>query len=196
LHLCADLPYQEKLVRFIENHDEPRAAATFAEQKARAAAVTFATLPGARLFHEGQFEGRRVRLPVFLRRRPNETADTTLQEFYHSLLQALRSADFSDGEWKLCERTGWPDNDTYLNLVAWCWKKDADRHLIVVNLSGVHSQAQVRLPWGDLAGRPRRLSDPLQKTVYDRSGDELQELGLYVDLEPWGYHVFKASIGT
>ena len=74
LHLCADLPYQEKLVRFIENHDEPRAAATFADQKARAAAVTFATLPGAILFHEGQFEGRRVRLPVFLRRRPDEIA--------------------------------------------------------------------------------------------------------------------------
>ena len=29
LHLCADLAYQEKLVRFIENHDEPRAAAAF-----------------------------------------------------------------------------------------------------------------------------------------------------------------------
>ena len=25
LHLCADLAYQRKLVRFIENHDEPRA---------------------------------------------------------------------------------------------------------------------------------------------------------------------------
>ena len=29
LHLCADLAYQEKLLRFIENHDEPRAAAVF-----------------------------------------------------------------------------------------------------------------------------------------------------------------------
>ena len=66
LHLCADLAYQEKLLRFIENHDEPRAAATFSPAKERAAAVTMATLPGARLFHEGQFEGRKVRLPVFL----------------------------------------------------------------------------------------------------------------------------------
>ena len=80
----ADLPYQEKLVRFIENHDEPRAAATFADQKARAAAVTFATLPGAKLFHEGQFEGWRVRLPVFLRRRPEEIPDRNLQVFYKS----------------------------------------------------------------------------------------------------------------
>ena len=70
LHLCADLQYQEKLVRFIENHDEPRAAAAFSPAKERAAAVTIATLPGARLFHEGQFEGRKVRLPVFLGRAP------------------------------------------------------------------------------------------------------------------------------
>ena len=46
LHLCADLSYQGKLVRFIENHDEPRAATSFPEAKQRAAALTMATLPG------------------------------------------------------------------------------------------------------------------------------------------------------
>jgi len=189
LHLCADLPYQEKLVRFIENHDEPRAAATFADKKSRVAAVTSATLPGAKLFYEGQFEGRRVRLPVFLRRRPDEMPDRNLQGFYKSLLQSLRSADVRGGEWTLCERTGWPDNDSCLNMVAWCWQKGTDRHLIVVNLSGVRSQTRVRLPWVDLAGRSWRLTDPLQMTVYDRAGDELQESGFYADLEPWGYHV-------
>jgi len=193
LHLCADLPYQEKLVRFIENHDEPRAAATFADEKSRVAAVTSATLPGAKLFHEGQFEGRRIRLPVFLRRRPDEMPDRNLQGFYKSLLQTLRSADVRGGEWTLCERTGWPDNDNYMNMVAWCWQKGSDRHLIVVNLSGVRSQTRVRLPWVDLAGRSWRLTDPLQMTVYDRAGDELRESGFYVDLESWGYHVLHCE---
>ena len=193
LHLCADLPYQEKLVRFIENHDEPRAAATFVDQQARAAAVTSATLPGARLFHEGQFEGRRVRLPVFLRRRPDEAPDRDLQGFYHALLQTLRSKDVRDGEWKLCERTGWPDNDSYLNVVAWCWQQGADRHLIVVNLSEVRSQTRVKLPWTDLNSCSWRLTDPLQMTFFDRAGDELQASGLYVDLEPWGYHVLHCE---
>lgn len=193
LHLCADLPYQEKLVRFIENHDEPRAAATFEGQQARAAAVTFATLPGARLFHEGQFEGRRVRLPVFLRRRTDEPPDHNLQQFYHALLQILRNRDFRVGEWQLCERIGWPDNSSYLNMVAWCWQKEADRHLIVVNLAASRSQARIRLPWSDLAGRSWRLSNLLQETVYDQAGDELQTAGLYVDLEPWGYHVLHCE---
>src|SRR5215831_10909790 len=59
LHLSAEPVYQNKLLRFIENHDEPRAAESFTAAKERAAAVTTSTLPGARLFHEGQFEGRR-----------------------------------------------------------------------------------------------------------------------------------------
>ncbi len=88
LHLCADLAYQEKLVRFIENHDEPRAHSVFSPQKERAAAVTIATIPGARLFHEGQFEGRKVRLPVFLGRRPAEPVDPDLRAFYRTLLKA------------------------------------------------------------------------------------------------------------
>ncbi len=45
-HLLADLSYQEGMVRFIENHDEPRAAATFAGGRDRAAAVAILTLPG------------------------------------------------------------------------------------------------------------------------------------------------------
>ena len=63
LHLLADMAYQQGLVRFLENHDEPRAAATFAAEKARAAAVTLLTLPGAKLLHEGQFEGRQGTAP-------------------------------------------------------------------------------------------------------------------------------------
>ena len=99
LHLCADLAYQKKLLRFIENHDEPRAAATFSPAKERAAAVTMSTLPGARLFHEGQFEGRKIRPPVFLGRRPHEPVDEGLQSFYAKLLETIDSPVFRDGQW-------------------------------------------------------------------------------------------------
>ena len=161
LHLCADLAYQEKLLRFIENHDEPRAAATFSPAKERAAAVTTSTLPGARLFHEGQFEGRKMRFPVFLGRRPEEPADPELQAFYKKLLAAINNPTFRDGQWTLCERSGWPDNPSYQNLVAWSWIKDDDRCLIVVNLSDSDVQARVQVPWGDVRGETWRLIDAL-----------------------------------
>src|SRR5258706_10016887 len=104
--LQADLPHQERLVRFIENHDERRAAAAF-PGKGRAAAVVVATLPGARLFHEGQLEGRRVRLPVFLGRRPPEPVDEALQAFYRRLLAEAASPVLRNGEWRLLQGTGW-----------------------------------------------------------------------------------------
>ena len=147
LHLCADLGYQKKLLRFLENHDEPRAAATFSPPKERAAAVAIASLPGARLFHDGQLEGRKVKLPVFLARRPAEPVDPAIQMFYTRLLLAIRAPIFGDGDWKLCERSGWPDNSTFQNVVAWSWVKGIDRRLIVVNLSERSAQAQVRVPW-------------------------------------------------
>jgi len=191
LHLCADPAYQAKLLRFIENHDEPRAAATFSPAKERAAAVTTATLSGARLFHEGQFEGRKIRLPVFLARRPAELADKPLQIFYHWLLDAINAPVFRDGQWALCKRTGWPDNSSYQNLVAWSWVKDKDRYLIIVNLSDSAAQAVVQVPWDELRGKSWRLVDVLSGQAYERNGDEMRDPGLYVDLKPWNCHFFR-----
>ena len=193
LHLCADLAYQEKLLRFIENHDEPRAAATFSPDKEKAAALTTATLPGARLFHEGQFEGRQVRLPVFLGRRPEEPVDEEIQAFYRRLLKAIDSRVFRDGAWSLCQRTGWPDNPTYLNLVAWCWSDDQDQYLIVVNLSAQPAQAQVEVRWPNAGGEKWRLIDVLSGTTFDREGDEMLSPGLYVDLGPWRCHFLQGN---
>ena len=58
-HLQAGLDYQSKLARFLENHDEPRAAATFPPGMHEAAAIVTYLSPGLRFFHQGQLEGRR-----------------------------------------------------------------------------------------------------------------------------------------
>jgi glycosidase len=192
-HLIGDLAYQHKLVRFIENHDEPRAAATFLPERQRAAAVTIASLPGARLFHEGQFEGRKVRLPVFLSRRPEETPDQELQEFYRKLLQAVNQPDLAGGEWRLCERSGWPDNQTHRNLLAWCWRQGELRHLIVINLADASSQGLIKLPWDDLGGHTWRLTEELSGDAFDREGGQMLNPGLYVDLAPWHFHFLRFS---
>ena len=123
-HLQADPHYQEGLLRFIENHDEPRAAATFGAGQARAAAVAMSTLQGARLYHDGQLDGDRVHIPVFLGRGPDEPLDEDLRAFYGRLLRAVADSGLRDGDWRLCECTGWPDNDSYhaaggLVLVKW-----------------------------------------------------------------------------
>jgi hypothetical protein len=188
-HLDADLAYQGRLLRFVENHDEPRAAKEFPPAKGRAAAVTIATLPGARLFHEGQFEGRTVRLPVFLGRRPEEPAQPELQAFYARLLQAIDHPALHDGDWRPSACTGWPDNRSCEQLVAWTWTKGDERCLVVVNLADNAAQARVEVPWDDVRGRRWRLADALSGEAYDREGGELRDAGLYVDLAPWGCHL-------
>ncbi|MGV8075573.1 MAG: alpha-amylase family glycosyl hydrolase [Syntrophobacteraceae bacterium] len=196
LHLLADLWHQHGLVRFLENHDEPRAAATFPDKKARAAAVAVLTLPGAKLLHEGQFEGRRVRVPVFLGRRPEEQPDRDLEAFYRELLTETNREIFRNGQWRLCERTGWPDNASCWNVLAWCWELGAERHLIALNFSDAPSQAMVHLPWADLRGRTWRLSDSMAGEAFERSGDDMADHGLFVSLDPWLWHSFRMEAGS
>jgi hypothetical protein len=189
--LCAAITYQNKLLRFIENHDEPRASATFVPAKERAVALVAATLPGTKLFHEGQFEGRKVRLPVFLGRRPEEHFDQDLYGFYRTLLEAVNRPAFYDGYWSLCDRTGWPDNTSFRSLVAWNWVHGDERYLIVVNLSDRRAQARIQVPWPDAVGSVWELVDLLSGTHYERGGDELLSAGLYVELGPWNYHLLQ-----
>jgi hypothetical protein len=191
LHLLADSSYQQGMVRFIENHDEPRAAATFPDGKGRAAAVAIFTLTGAKLLHEGQFEGRKVRLPVFLGRRPAEHVDQDLVAFYEKLLKETARDVFRNGEWRLCERSGWSDNQSCQNVLTWCWVKDDERYLIVVNFSAGSSQALVRVPWDELRGRTWRLDDRFSGETFERSGNDMRDAGLYVDLGPWKCDLFQ-----
>jgi hypothetical protein len=193
-HLSAAVDYQSKLLRFIENHDEQRAAATFSFPKERAAAVAMATLPGARLFHEGQFEGRKVRVPVFLRRRVAESVDQPLEQFYKQLLDITTASVFRQGEWFLCHCTGWPDNSSYQNLLSWIWIKENDRYLIVINFSDNVAQGRVQVVGAEVGGKTWRLNDTLSGDIYERTGNEMQNPGLYVELNSWGCHFFRLEI--
>jgi hypothetical protein len=188
-HLQADASYQKRLIRFIENHDEPRAAATFGAAQARAAAVVMSTLQGARLYHDGQLEGRRTRVPVQLGRGPEEPPDGDLRAFYDRLLRAVAEAQAPSGDWRLCESACWSEeDDSYRQLVAWCWSSLGTRHLVVVNLSPERARGRVRLPWRDLGGRAWRLVDRLSGDCFERSGEQLAGEGLCIALEAWGSH--------
>jgi hypothetical protein len=191
-HLSGDTGYQRKLLRFIENHDEPRAAATFPPAKARAAAVTTLSQTGARLVHEGQLDGRKVRLPVFLARRPDEERAADLRVFYERLFAALADPVFRTGDWQLGELRGWEGNDTWQNLVCWGWRDDRPRKLVVVNLGDAPASGHVLLPWDDLRGQSWQLDDASSGETFERSGDDLRD-GLFVALEPWGWHLFDLT---
>ena len=194
-HLHAGLDYQSRLVRFMENHDEPRAAATFPPGTHEAAAVITYLSPGLRFFHQGQFEGRRARISPHLVRAPLEPVDEALQRFYHGLLAMLRQPAFRDGQWRLLECVpAWDGNWTFDCFLAWSWGRgDGLGRLIAVNYAGNQSQCYVHLPFPGLSGHLVRLQDKTGSASYDRDGSELVSRGLYLDLPPWGFHVFEVT---
>ncbi len=191
MHLLADEAYQTKLVRFLENHDEPRLASLVEPAAARAFAVAAATLPGARLVHQGQEEGRVVHTPVFFARWPPEDPVPGVVAFYRRLWEVVADPTFRHGHWELCERSGWEGDDTYRNLLAWCWD-GGNRWLVVVNLSATTSRARVQAPWADLVDDTCRLVDDTNDVVYERSGRDLHD-GLFVELRPWSWHLWRVE---
>ncbi|MBZ0297304.1 MAG: alpha-amylase [Anaerolineae bacterium] len=193
VHLIADISYQRQLVRFIENHDEPRAYDRLGPQKGRPAATMIATLPGMTLLHDGQFIGRRAKLPVQIGRQPDEPVDELLCDFYERLLIETRANIYHEGTWRLFNLfPAWSDNPTYDNLVAHGWKQDHEYRLIVVNLTNVRSQALVNLSaWHDIAGVNWLLEDSLNGHSYQRSGDEMTRPGLFIDLPAYESHIFR-----
>jgi hypothetical protein len=194
-HLHAGLDYQDRLARFLENHDEPRAAQAFAAGMHEAAAVVTFLSPGLRFLHQGQLEGRRTRISPHLVRAPAEPVDEALRGFYDRLLAVLRQPTVRDGQWRLMECVpAWDGNWTSDGFIAWCWHgSGGQRLLIAVNYAGHQGQCYVRLPLDDLRGRAVRLRDRMSPAVYDRSGDDLLAPGLYLDLPAWGYHVFEVG---
>jgi hypothetical protein len=194
-HLLAGLDYQDHLARFLENHDEPRAAATFALKVHQAAALVTLFSPGMRFIHQGQRQGKKVHIPVHLRRGPLEESDPIIAAFYDDLLGCLKDTGFRDGEWQLLEaQPAWDRNGSSENFIAFAWTGPGDRQrLVVVNYAAQQSQGYIKLPWGDLSGRTLRFSDCMSQAVYDRNGDDLSSRGLYLDLPSWGYHIFELS---
>jgi hypothetical protein len=191
-HFHAGLDYQDKLARFLENHDEPRAAATFPPGVHEAAAVITFLSPGLRFFHEGQFQGRQKRVSPHLGRGPDEPVDADLAKFYDRLLAVLRQPLLREGRWQLLECTpAWEGNWTWDCFLAFAWQGSAEQRLLVaVNYAPNHSQCYVRLPFADIGDRRWRLDDLLGDATYDREGNDLQLRGLYLDMPPWRASIF------
>ena len=88
----------------------------------------------------------------------------------------------------------WEWNGTWDSFLAFAWEgTDGRRALVTVNYSPHDSQCFVRLPFADLADKSARFADLMSSALYDRDGDEILSRGLFLNLPPWGYHVFEVK---
>jgi glycosidase len=191
-HLVAGLDYQDKLARFLENHDEPRAASEFPWAQHQAAAIVTFLSPGLRFFYDGQLEGAQIRVPTHLCRGPVEPINQEIAVFYTRLLTVLKTDPFRNGSWSQIQpQPAWPGNWTSDGFAAYAWSGgDAGRYLVIVNYAGNQGQCRLFLPFPEFHGRQIRLTDLMGSEVYDRDGNELVDRGLYIDHAPWHFNVF------
>jgi hypothetical protein len=190
-HLNAEKSFQQKTLRFLENHDEERIVTAIGVEKSKAAAVVISTIQGLRFFHEGQFEGRKIKLPLQLGREPVESEIPHLNEFYEKLLKITSLDVIRKGEWSLQEAiASWPANETFKNFLAWKWELGDEKILVVINYSNVSSACRIVL---DFEGYPEEfvITDLLNDVNYHQNGEEVSRYGLYVDLKPWQAHIFS-----
>ena len=192
-HFWADLDYQKKSARFLENHDEPRAAATFPPDVHQAAAVLTYFCPGLRFFHQGQLQGWTQKISVHLCRGPEQQIEPGLQAFYPKILAGLRLGAVRNGDWQLLEcKPAWEGNWTWDCFIAFGWQgADGQRAIAVVNYAPNQSQCYIPLPWSELSEQMYQLKDLMGTDNYERSGESLLSPGLYLDLPAWGYQVFQ-----
>lgn len=190
-YLESDAQHLKRSVLFVENHDEPRAITAFGRERSLMAATIIATLPGLRLFYDGQFEGRHIQIPVQLVREPKDNVDPEIKQFYDRLLGFGNNSALHDGECKLMEADrAWDGNESYKNLLAWIWHLDTHTKVVIVNYSPSPSQGRLKLLVPEANIRSITLLDELTSITYVRDPDEVRSQGLYVALEPYHAHLF------
>ena len=192
-HLAADLDFLRANIRFIENHDEPRAMEIFGEDRQRPAAALICTLPGAALLHQGQISGRRIKLPVQINRGAEENSHPLLARFYRRLLNEVRSEIYRAGRWQLREPQAIHSHDsTHAKLIAYTWQHDETARLVIINLSGEWSRAWLDLSdWRWLAGRRWRLCDLLSESFVFQDGDSILREGVLLEVPPSSAQILR-----
>ena len=177
---------------FLENHDEPRIAAVLSPAEHRAAALLILGLPGMRFLHDGQLSGARLKIPVQLARCAEEPSQAEIVNLYERLLTTLRGTAVGQGMAELSKPgAAWPGNFTIQNFVIVQWQKQAPEFdLVVVNLAPHRSQCFAPLSLAGLAVHNWAMTDLLGEERFKRSGDDLQNQGLYLDLPAHGAQLF------
>ena len=145
-----------------------------------------------RFLHDGQLSGARLKIPVQLARRPAEASHAEIANSYQQLLLTLPGTAVGQGRGELSRpRAAWPGNPTAQNFVIVQWQKQAPQFdLVAVNLAPHRSQCYAPLTVEHLASHNWAMKDLLGEERYKRSGDDLQNQGLYLDLPAHGAQLF------
>jgi hypothetical protein len=183
---------QRDFARFMENHDEPRRAAVFPNDRLAADGTLLGTLPGIRFYHQGELEGRRIHLPITLRIAADEPPDRVSTNFFQKILRITKQEVFHEGKWNLLDVA--PEGDAPTDsLLVYEWRSAKAWKIIAVNLAAYTSQGRVHLADRVSPTQNYICNDELNNVRYDRTGAELQDIGLFIRRDPFQAHLFDIT---
>src|SRR6202012_4539465 len=142
--------------------DEERCATVFPNERLIAAGTLMATLPGMRFYHQGELDGRKIRLSIMLQRMPQEPPNAAIRAFFEKILKITNEEVFHTGRWSLLSVSAEGD-DTAGNLAVYEWRSATAWKIIVVNIIGAASQGRIRMD--------DSISESIQYDVYDELHD-------------------------
>ncbi len=191
-HLNAPASYRARMAHFLENHDEQRIASQLCVDEHRAAATISFLAPGLRFLHHGEFEGRRVKVPVHLKRGPEEELDPAVAAIYEKLIPVVNSPAGKNGNWHLLRcAPAWEGNPTNTNFIAYYIAHDHGDLLVTVNYANYRGQCFVQIPQGLPVQGTVTLVDALSPAIYERPAHDLAAQGLFLDVEGFTTHIFS-----
>jgi hypothetical protein len=189
--LAQGIEYQSHLGRILENHDEPRFATVFANDRLPAVATFMGTLPGLRFYQQGEELGIKLRTPIELRTVAEQPIDVVRKQFFSTLFAATNDDVFHSGHWSVLPVS--PDYDgTSDKLFVYEWRSDEAWRLVAVNLSDAPAQGIVRLQ--GVGKRDIALIDVLDGTKYLRKGGDLAQQGLFIRRDAYQAHLFDVQV--
>jgi hypothetical protein len=182
-HLKADINFQNKSLRFLENHDEKRAFDNFGiDTIVYWSILNF--LNGGILIHEGQSKGYVKKIPVQLGRYPEEEPNSEILAFYlrsFDLLRKRKSLEYFEPEYFQYENnpseilTRIVFNTNHWEILIW------NPHDFIV--SG-RIKINLTLPESIHLSDNCLFRDIIRNDYYSHNTKDILEQGLYFKLNP------------
>ena len=160
-----------------------------------AAAVVITTIQGLCFFHDGQYEGKKVKLPVQLGREKKEPVQKEFNRFYWNLLRIRQNINIQAGTWHMLHTSpAWEGNNSYDNYLTWMWVHNKSYLMVAINYAETKSQCRI---FPAIPSLPPIIimTDLLGGLSYRKDTKELFTQGLFIEREGFESHIFYFKTG-
>lgn len=197
LHLEATEEYQNHSLRFIENHDEERAVSTF-KSWANSCFALLCFLPGSVLYHQGQRQGKQIKIPVQLARGPKEEINLESENFYDRAFYRIQKRKNKNLQLETFELKAYMDDYSLKNCIVRSVLNLDDNlvEILIFNtyphqvIGALHLPEQIREKVLQYKQDEIILKDVLTGETYSRE-KEMIERGMFIKLESGQAHWFS-----